>query len=317
MKRYKKLFAVILSLALILCSTMPVTALAEEVNVPQPFYSVTAQDPEWAEFETTAAMRAAVHLDESVFDDLSTEEVLRAVLEYPLNVDIICFNTIQKGIERLQEHCTALRVFLKRDDAYEVLRNAIDRNDQKRLKANLSDVDAAVVPDILQFLTMHEGFAVDAIEYKTRINETMGTATVYTPKGSAVSVYTIAEFSAADIAYWNNKATTEYPKATFVSRASAKYNCHSYAWYSSSTSNPYWMNDPSRYMTDGSYTRVLKISQATRVYYPNDDHSARVYEAEGNSINNAKMISKWGVGPVMIHALHYGPYPGSGASYWR
>ena len=245
MKRYKKLFAVILSLALILCSTMPVTALAEEVNVPREFYSVTAEDPEWAEFETTAAMRAAVHLEESVFDDLPTAEVLRAVLEYPLIGEILCFNSLQEGIERTQEHCTALRVFLKRDDAYAVLRDAIDRNNQRRIKANLSDVDLAMTPTFLEKLTMHEGFAVEAIDYKTRQNETQGYATVYTPRGSAVSVKTRAEASAADIARTDEYYKNKYPKATFVSSSSLRYNCHSYAWYSTSTRNPYWMDDPS------------------------------------------------------------------------
>ena len=311
----KKILSILLAVVLVLCATVPVTAMAEEANVPQPFYSITAQDPEWAEFETTAAMRAAVHLDESVFDDLPTAEVLRAVLEYPLLGDIYLFNSLQEGIDRTMKHCTALRVFVTRPDAYATLRNAIDRNDQKRLRANLSDIEKRMTPRFLEALTTHEGFAVEAIEYKTRQNELMGTATVYTPKGSAVSVITRAEMSAAEIAGSNQYYKSKYPKATYVSTATAKYNCHSYAWYSSSTSNPYWMNSPSKYMSDGSYTRVQKISQASKVYYPDDNHSARVYDAEGNSINNATVISKWGSGPVMIHKVHYGPYPGT-ATLW-
>lgn len=47
-----------------------------------------------------------------------------------------------------------------------------------------------------------------------------------------------------------------YPNVTKLATANSAYNCHSYAWYSQTTTNPYWMNDPSKYWKDGSYTLV-------------------------------------------------------------
>lgn len=35
------------------------------------------------------------------------------------------------------------------------------------------------------------------------------------------------------------------------------YNCHSYAWYKQSPYNRYWMQDPTPYTKDGSYSRVV------------------------------------------------------------
>ena len=50
----------------------------------------------------------------------------------------------------------------------------------------------------------------------------------------------------------NQNGDTLVSEATRIAPSSSKYNCHSYAWYMQSTSNPYWMNDPSSYYTDWS-----------------------------------------------------------------
>ena len=79
-----------------------------------------------------------------------------------------------------------------------------------------------------------------------------------TPRGSYVVVITIsdAEFTAQQKEQISATYRKEYPQATIVASASKKYNCHSYAWYLSSTNNKYWMNDPSKYMSDGSYLKL-------------------------------------------------------------
>ncbi|NCE63148.1 hypothetical protein D1159_00785 [Pseudoflavonifractor sp. 524-17] len=47
-----------------------------------------------------------------------------------------------------------------------------------------------------------------------------------------------------------------------LSRATPSYNCHSYAWYSQSISNNYWINDPKPYMNDGSYSKYASPKMA-------------------------------------------------------
>ncbi|MDR0267294.1 SMI1/KNR4 family protein [Paenibacillus sp.] len=110
--------------------------------------------------------------------------------------------------------------------------------------------------------------------------------------------------------------------ATFVSTSTSNYNCHSYAWYSDSTSNTYWMNDPSRYMTDGSYssfTNLINAGSGTRVYYDNGEHSGIVYEAGGPlaSTKKLKVISKWGMAPLMKHRAEYSPYASDNLTMWK
>lgn len=122
--------------------------------------------------------------------------------------------------------------------------------------------------------------------------------------------------SQSEINYLNSYYPSAYPNAQYVSTATQKYNCHSYAWYWSSPENQYWMNDPSSYMSDGSYTRVYAISSAHKAFYSTDNHSANIYDATGNSFDNAWVISKWGRAPLMIHKIRYGPYSGT-ITLWK
>ena len=95
-----------------------------------------------------------------------------------------------------------------------------------------------------------------------------------------------------------------YPAATRVASASAKYNCHSYCWYSQDVStNQYWLNNPSPYWTDGSYVEA-PIAVGRKVRYLSGAHSAIVnYYSSGVTF----FRSKWGLAGVYNHAPSYGP----------
>ena len=88
------------------------------------FYDYGPEDPEWTQNPSAAAHRRALHLDESVFTDLPTEEVLRAVMEYPMLIELISGNTPQEGVELLSRDCTAMRVLMQRPDALAVVEEA-------------------------------------------------------------------------------------------------------------------------------------------------------------------------------------------------
>ncbi|WFE22647.1 hypothetical protein O7621_04680 [Solwaraspora sp. WMMD937] len=133
-------------------------------------------------------------------------------------------------------------------------------------------------------------------------------STVYTPNGSAVSVITMTyELTSAQITSANNYVATNYPSATRERNASRKYNCHSYAWYSTSSANDRWMNTPGddRYWLDGSYTRwhppYIWFSNM-KLSYASDDHSG-IWVGTGNYVR-----SKWGQLGLMYHYWNYSPY---------
>ena len=144
-----------------------------------------------------------------------------------------------------------------------------------------------------------------------------GFATVLTPRGSYVVVITIsdAEFTAQQKEQISATYRKEYPQATIVASASKKYNCHSYAWYLSSTNNKYWMNDPSKYMSDGSYLKLnySNVKSGAKMYWSGEQHSANVISVNSNAANGKKCTvqSKWGQGPIMKHNESYSPYNNS------
>jgi hypothetical protein len=138
---------------------------------------------------------------------------------------------------------------------------------------------------------------------------------VYTPNGSRVAVIVDrTEMSSDEIAYWNWWVGYVYPLATWQATATNKYNCHSYAWYSQSTSNNKWMNSPSKYWQDGSYTRVNPPYpyNGARMRYVNGDHSAFVlFGMYPDQPQLYYVLSKWGPLPLMYHGAAYCPYNSS------
>lgn len=141
-------------------------------------------------------------------------------------------------------------------------------------------------------------------------------STVKTPNNSNVTVIVKTyELTSAQIAAYNQSVATNYPNATRKTDASRKYNCHSYAWHSTSSSNNKWMNSPGddTYWNDGSYTSLGAMNGGlstipswvplnARISYPSySDHSAI-------KISSGKLRSKWGQYPQMEHAPNYSPY---------
>lgn len=134
--------------------------------------------------------------------------------------------------------------------------------------------------------------------------------TVRTPRGSAVAAYNMTfELTSAQITAANNAAASQYPNATRLRNASRKYNCHSYAWYSTSATS-IWINNPDKYWTDGSWRPNSNVGQAgRRVSYRGGDHSAI-------TVNATIFDSKWGQWGLMRHNWSYSPYVDNALYYY-
>lgn len=107
------------------------------------------------------------------------------------------------------------------------------------------------------------------------------------------------------------------------------YNCHSYAWYSTSSTNKVWIPDPEIYMTDGSYTKKNSAAAKYKVFVKNDgtetseidgtilgDHSGIVNSVSGSTV---VVTSKWGALGLYKHNVYNSPYSGDHTmySYWQ
>jgi hypothetical protein len=140
------------------------------------------------------------------------------------------------------------------------------------------------------------------------------TATIYTPKGTAVTANIYGEMTSYQVTNTNNLAASQYPNSQRLADASAKYNCHAYAWYlSEAPASPrYWIENPGddKYWQDGSYIQICNGSEAAKISYANGDHSAIRSTVAG------KYDSKWGQWPLLRHDPTYTPYDTSVLNYY-
>ena len=141
------------------------------------------------------------------------------------------------------------------------------------------------------------------------------TRTVETPNGSPVSVdYYFEQLTSEEIIYSKELVSQNYPQAVLLAEPSRFYNCHSYAWYMSSTSNRYWMNEPHIYYsnTDLSYVEVNspRVGDIICYYKSNGEniHSGLVVDTLNGTPNgvcgNSNLFiveSKWGKSGLYRH----------------
>ena len=153
---------------------------------------------------------------------------------------------------------------------------------------------------------------------------------VKTPKGSAVATMKASrELTDREKEDINKRVKDSYPNAVRVSGPSSYFNCHSYAWYSQSTSNKYWIDDPSKYWTDKSYRQVAttkvsnSIPSAAKV-----GHKVRYYSSQGKNTfeknmhsavvhSSSEVRSKWGAAGVYRHKLNETPYNPTNFYYYQ
>jgi hypothetical protein len=132
--------------------------------------------------------------------------------------------------------------------------------------------------------------------------------TVYTPRGSGINAlqYSCEPLSSKQILDNTTWVKVNYPSATIIAPSTGKYNCHSYAWYSTNTNNNIWINSPGddAYWMDGSFTYPMSEITASKWSYFNGDHSARTFPLGQNST----VRSKWGQLPLMYHVKEISPY---------
>lgn len=283
-----------------------IAASAEELSNINNLYEITPNSDEWKTFQTKQELLDSCKLSQSILAGLSTNELLDAVLTYPLLVDLYAFDSYDIGLQILSENSDAYSSFLIKSDATQKLIERLNStNEEEPLRKQTLEI-------LLSDKRLLDTTTLQKIQQSPRNTS----ATVYTPKGSAVTVINVtSDFTDAEKISLNNSFKSAYPNATFIATSTQKYNCHNYAWNDSSPAT-YWMNDPSRYMTDGSYVSTT-MTTATKVYYGSSaNHSARIY-AQNPPYAYPKVMSKWGQGPLMVHSANYGPYGSSNITYWK
>ena len=123
-----------------------------------------------------------------------------------------------------------------------------------------------------------------------------------TPKGTPISAKSLEDFSPSEKANMDNTYCVAFPNAILIESSSYCYNNHYYAWCLPFGGPVVWINSHSEngFITDGTYV-TSTFSSADVVYSSSDDFSAIPTATQGI------VISKWGYGPVMQHAINDSP----------
>lgn len=133
-----------------------------------------------------------------------------------------------------------------------------------------------------------------------------------TVNGSPVYLYTTSKnLTQSQINKVNNSIDALYSEDARLATASALYNCHSYAWYSQSSTNPYWIEYADYFTIDPHYelltTGTAKVGDI--VVYRNNNgkitHSAIITDIETSSlfVPIITCASKLGVAGVYVHSI--------------
>ena len=336
--------------AALLVTVLPVTAHAKMAPLPEVYrYEVTADSPEWSKLETVDDKVEACRISEGELKDMQDAELIQAVLDFPLLIEVFAYDDPVIGVKSLEQISDAYRELISRKSAkassLEVVR--------QRSAAQTSTISAeeeikndALISMILYQECFRNKLSVDELNEVADLSasikvslsplssySTQAKTYVYTPKGTAVEYVTrTCSHSSSDYhATLDQQCVKDYG-VTLVASGSCKYNCHSYAWHSQSANNK-WINNPSAYMTDGSYKKVtsginsssVNVVSGDKVFYGSvsnlsSSHSAVVTSsATGSPLGTRKVKSKWGSLGVFSHIVSNVPasYDTSNVSAWH
>jgi len=334
---------------------LPLLGMARENRIEEPFDFETQKIEGWRELPRSEK-GTLFNVPSDVVNRMTTDALLQTFLNYPFAIDLVLSNTYYQGYMALRSEFEPLTALVARIDLpasiirkYQRIHSASESvSDNEIVHAILlvalctqQDINSLFTADEMQqllgvltesdlkdyeFHLANESSLWLDTRYQSNKTQLQNRAIyVKTPNGTNVEVldYTsLTQWTSTEITAINNSVTSSYV-VTVTANPNKYYNCHSYAWYSTSTSNNRWMNDPSAYMTDGSYYNSTSSIRTGDKHFMNPTHSGII-----SSISNsmAYITSKWGSWGVYTGAVTQLPpgytNPGSpdyytGSSQWR
>ena len=341
--RIKKVLQVVLSLVIVLCGVLtPLSGYAADSKSSIPYdYPVVPGTPEWNAMATTVEKIEACAVPRELLENMTTAALVETNVTYPLFLNVYAFNTLIEGFRHLALYFDGAEILRGRPDAMDCLQAYIDAHpgDEYTLPVINAEALMQFIPAMKQWESKiaNEPYIADTTPYPWKEGEAAPElrsgpgAPIYTPNLTEVPVYVngsqnrFYDLSYADHGTTYNKAkaisdgySLIYTSAVQLAPCNPSYNCHSYAWHSQLTTNKYWINDPSVYMVDGSYTLSTAAAGRKVVYISGSlglDHSGIVYSA---STGGVVVESKWGICGLFRHNLSDCPYAVSGTAntYW-
>lgn len=253
---------------------------------------------------------------------IKREDVCEVALQRYEDIDIVdATDDSEKNFDIVSE-VVVLEAILAQQDIVEdltmeeqgKLADMIEKNLQEKQQTELFQENLTTFYEIAQQNGVAESINLEECNINQYEDVTASSTTyVKTPNGTKVTVLVNSYNGSAWAEAVDAQYEQMYPAATKLRASDNRYNCHSYAWYSTATSNKYWMNNPKAYVTDGSYKYVgeAPTAKSQKVVYKYQCGVTDKWIHSGIAVNTTgKIKSKWGQAPLMKHALAYCPYYG-------
>ena len=349
----KFLISIVFILVCVCCFAFAVDDQSAQNTSGDVYYPVVFTS-EWKTLSRNERV-AACRLSQEEISEMNTTDFITKLLQNPFMVDLYAFDSFELGYQHLKNDFPEISALESRADlgsslidVYQAIPVATSKDEsnnilplsfleiliaQPDMTENLSKSDIEAIAEIAMnkhcekvlFPSINGGTCdtfYSAISEVPQSNLALAVnLSVYTPKGSAVPVINkanITDWTNTEITALNNQTSTAYPSAIKLRNPTKKYNCHSYAWYSTSSSNHYWMNNPAKYMSDGSYTNTSSTSFNNKIYWKSGSspvHSG-IIASYVNGGPYFACTSKWGELGLYNHPVVDCPYGGT-KSYWK
>lgn len=339
MKRFTKIMAISVAFVL-LCTQLSWTSIqAKETEyvytITTPYeYPIKPGEAEWAKLDTHDKKIEACQIPDDTLSKMSTEALIVTVMNYPLLIDMLAWTTQLDGYYIISQYFNGIKELESRDDAVEEF-NKYYKNMEVTYSKNAVTEDSNTILKPLYAEAIKLGIETNYNELVSELISSISDITiapmssteyVYTPKGSRVKTTydkTWADAMNTEAALVNaeKEFVKTYTSSTLLRSYNIKYNCHSYAWYLQSETNKYWIDDPSIFMRDGSYSSTI-ATEGGKIFYDsalgsNYDHSGIV---KGVTVfGNIWINSKWGESGLFYHKIDDCPYSSFSPtiSYWK
>ncbi len=274
-------------------------------------YPIVPGTDQWKAFTSRDQRVAACHVDAELLESMTTRALVETVLTYPMLIDMYAYNTLQEGIEHVSQDFAGISILKERSDAAACLEAYLASARQKSAAA--VQIESIYADDLLQYVDANQRLSLAPFRFTP--------ATLYTPNGSAVTAYKNTTWEDQGVTFdealaVHNEYRSTYPNAVALSIPNPAYNCHSYAWYDDSTLNKYWIDDPSVYMQDSSYTSHISPKIGDIAYWNSGAHSGIVYTVGSGVQNPVTVTSKWRFWGLFRHTTNDCPYKGT-ISFWN
>lgn len=295
-KRVVSIFVIFVMLFLYSLSAGAIIIIDDTISTAH-VYSVLPGSDEWNNLTMDEKISVS-YVDENTAVRMTTEALLQTTLDYPFIINIRAYGLASTGIDIVKDYFPPLAELIDRRDAYQTIAHYLETHSETE-----GVVKYVIARDLLRYVT-------DGVQVQSILDPITGerVAQVVTPKGSYVMVYSHLTWDNFEVTYEEAHAIElEYEvlyQATLLRNASPEYNCHSYAWHNQTSANHYWMNSPTRYTIDGSYSAGTR-AVGNKVTYK--DSEGR-YSHSGIVTENNKITSKWGCLGLFEHDLENCPY---------